>query len=45
MAETETVSMAKHGVGEPARANESLPERPVAPQQPVRRHGTAKPIG
>jgi len=45
MAETEMVSTAKHDIGEPAPANESQPERPAAPQQLVRRHGTAKPIG
>jgi uncharacterized protein DUF3306 len=45
MAETEMVSTAKHDIGEPAAANESQPERPAAPQQLVRRHGTAKPIG
>jgi hypothetical protein len=44
MAETEAVSTAGGDAGEPAPADESQPARPVAPQQPVRRHGTAKPI-
>ena len=43
-AETEAVSKADGDAGEPAPADESQPARPVAPQQPVRRHGTAKPI-
>jgi uncharacterized protein DUF3306 len=43
-AETEAVSRAESDAGEPAPADESQPDRPVAPQQPVRRHGTAKPI-
>jgi hypothetical protein len=43
-AETEVVSKADGDAGEPALADESQPARPVAPQQPVRRHGTAKPI-
>jgi len=37
-AETEAVSKAEHDAGEPQ------PAKPAAPQQPVRRHGTAKPI-
>ena len=44
MAETEAVSTAGGDAGERAPADESQPARPVAPQQPVRRHGTAKPI-
>jgi hypothetical protein len=43
-AETEAVSKAEGDTGEPARADESQPAKPAAPQQPVRRHGTAKPI-
>jgi hypothetical protein len=43
-AETAAVSKADGDVGEPAPADESLPARPAAPQQPLRRHGTAKPI-
>jgi uncharacterized protein DUF3306 len=47
-AETEAVSMANGDVGEPAPIEESQKEsrlaQPVAPQQPLRRHGTAKPI-
>ena len=43
-AETEAVSKADSDTGEPAPADESQPTRPAAPQQPVRRHGTAKPI-
>jgi hypothetical protein len=43
-AETEAVSKADGDTGEPAQADESQPARPAAPQQPVRRHGTAKPI-
>jgi hypothetical protein len=43
-AETEAVSKADGDVGEPVPANESQPARPAAPQQPLRRHGTAKPI-
>jgi hypothetical protein len=43
-AETEAVSKAEGDTGEPAQADESQPARPAAPQQPVRRHGTAKPI-
>ena len=48
-AETEAVSMVNHDVGEPAPIEESQKEsqlsQPAAPQQAVRRHGTAKPIG
>jgi hypothetical protein len=44
MAETEAVSKAEGDTGEPAQADESQPTKPAAPQQPVRRHGTAKPI-
>jgi hypothetical protein len=44
MAETEAVSTAGGDAGEPAPADQSQPARPAAPQQPVRRHGTAKPI-
>jgi len=43
-AETETASKADGDAGEPVQADESQPVRPVASQQPVRRHGTAKPI-
>jgi hypothetical protein len=43
-AETEAVSKAESDTGEPTQADESQPARPAAPQQPVRRHGTAKPI-
>jgi uncharacterized protein DUF3306 len=43
-AETETVSRADGDAGEPGPAEETHPVQPVAPQQPVRRHGTAKPI-
>jgi hypothetical protein len=41
-AETEAVS--KADVGEPASIGETQPAGTAAPQQPVRRHGTAKPI-
>ena len=44
MAETEAVSKADGDAGAPAPADEPQPARPAAPQQPVRRHGTAKPI-
>jgi hypothetical protein len=44
MAETEAVSKAEGDAGEPAPADELQPARPAAPQQHVRRHGTAKPI-
>jgi len=43
-AETEAVSKAEGDTGEPAHADESQPTKPAAPQQLVRRHGTAKPI-
>jgi hypothetical protein len=43
-AETEAVPKAESDTGEPAQADESQPATPAAPQQPVRRHGTAKPI-
>jgi hypothetical protein len=43
-AETEALSNAEGDTGEPAQAGEGRPARPAAPQQPVRRHGTAKPI-
>ncbi len=43
-AETEVVSKAESDAGEPAPADESQPARAAAPQQSVRRHGTAKPI-
>jgi hypothetical protein len=42
--ETEAVPKAEGDTGEPAQTDESQPARPAAPQQPVRRHGTAKPI-
>jgi hypothetical protein len=42
--ETEGVSMANSDVGEPTLIKESQLAQPVAPQQPLRRHGTAKPI-
>jgi len=44
MAETEAVSKAEGDAGAPAPADEPQSARPAAPQQPVRRHGTAKPI-
>jgi hypothetical protein len=43
-AETEATSKADVGVDEAAPPGETQPSRPVASQQPVRRHGTAKPI-
>jgi len=43
-AETEVVSSTEGDAGAPASADEPQPTRPVASQQPVRRHGTAKPI-
>jgi len=43
-AETEAVPKAESDTVEPAQTDESQPARPAAPQQPVRRHGTAKPI-
>ncbi|WP_213285294.1 DUF3306 domain-containing protein [Bradyrhizobium sp. sGM-13] len=42
--ETELVSEAKRGTGEPASVGESEAAKSVASQQRVRRHGTAKPI-
>jgi hypothetical protein len=42
--ETEAASTTDSDAGDPAPARESLPKRTAAPQQPVRRHGTAKPI-
>ena len=43
-AETEAVSKAESDTREAGPADESQPAKPAAPQQPVRRHGTAKPI-
>lgn len=43
-AETEAVSGADAAIGESLSIAEPLPTRPAAPQHPVRRHGTAKPI-
>jgi hypothetical protein len=43
-AETQAVSKANGDAGEPAPIEEPQSKRPAAPQQPVRRHGTAKPI-
>jgi hypothetical protein len=43
-AETQAVSKANDDAGEPAPIEEPQPTRPAAPQQLVRRHGTAKPI-
>jgi hypothetical protein len=43
-AETEAASKADGGADEAAPAGEAQSARPVALQQPVRRHGTAKPI-
>jgi hypothetical protein len=42
--ETEGVLMANDDVGEPEPIEKSQLTQPVAPQQPLRRHGTAKPI-
>ena len=42
--EAEPVSMADGDASEPALAEETQQVQPVAPQPPVRRHGTAKPI-
>jgi hypothetical protein len=42
--ETEAVSNAEGDAGEPAPADQTQPAGTVAPQQPVRRHGSAKPI-
>jgi hypothetical protein len=44
-AETEAISRADDDPGESMSSKESQPERTVASQQPLRRHGTAKPIG
>lgn len=44
MAETEAFSKGDGDADGPASADESQPERAAAPQQPVRRHGSAKPI-
>ena len=44
-AETQAVSKANDDAGEPAPIEEPQLTRPAAPQQLVRRHGTAKPIG
>jgi hypothetical protein len=41
---TEAVSKADSDAGEPGPAGETHPSQPAAPQQPLRRHGTAKPI-
>ncbi|MDE5451531.1 DUF3306 domain-containing protein [Bradyrhizobium sp. CSA112] len=43
-AEAEGVSKAGGGNDEPSPADDPENPRPVAPQQPVRRHGSAKPI-
>ncbi|MET0721754.1 MAG: DUF3306 domain-containing protein [Tardiphaga sp.] len=43
-AETEPVSTSDGDASEHAPTEETQPVQPVAPQQPVRRHGTAKPI-
>ena len=43
-AETQAVSKANGDAGEPAPIEEPQSKRPAAPQQLVRRHGTAKPI-
>jgi hypothetical protein len=43
-AETEAVSKAEGGTAEPTQADGFQLAKPAAPQQPVRRHGTAKPI-
>jgi hypothetical protein len=43
-AETEAAKVAEGDAGEPAPAGETQSAKPAAPQQPVRRHGTAKPI-
>lgn len=45
MAETEAAATAEGDAGETVPTAESQSARPVAPQQPLRRHGTAKPIG
>jgi hypothetical protein len=43
-AETEVVSKANDDVSPPVQVEESSSVRPAAPQHPLRRHGTAKPI-
>ena len=43
-AEKEVVSEAERDTGEPLAADACVSTMPVAPQQPVRRHGSAKPI-
>jgi hypothetical protein len=43
-AETEAISKAEGDTGEPMQADELQPAKTAAPQQPMRRHGTAKPI-
>ncbi|MEH2628150.1 hypothetical protein V1292_006205 [Bradyrhizobium sp. AZCC 1719] len=43
-AEMEGAAKAKNHVEEPASTHEPGSTRPAAPQQPLRRHGTAKPI-
>jgi Protein of unknown function (DUF3306) len=43
-AETEPVSTTGGDASEHAPTEETQPVQPVAPQQPVRRHGTARPI-
>jgi Protein of unknown function (DUF3306) len=43
-AETEAVSKIGGDASEPAPTEETQPVQAAAPQQPVRRHGTAKPI-
>ncbi|WP_108512945.1 DUF3306 domain-containing protein [Bradyrhizobium algeriense] len=43
-AETEAISKAESGAGEPAQTVGFQQAKPAAPQQSVRRHGTAKPI-
>jgi hypothetical protein len=43
-AETEAASTVDGDAGKPAPTDETHPAGTVAPQQPVRRHGTAKPI-
>ena len=43
-AEAEPVSTSDGDASEHAPTEETQPVQPVAPQQPVRRHGTAKPI-
>jgi hypothetical protein len=43
-AEIEVVSKANDDVSQPVPVEESSSVRPAAPQHPLRRHGTAKPI-